>query len=270
MKTRLVLTLLSLSLLVGCAKRTIDGSSDAALKSSMERVKAGLSAEEKAKFEESIMVIAFNGGNIFQMAADKEDPFRRMRDRLNGKTAAEVIIAADKVKAEQAKLAEELKHRERAQIESEIVELEAKKKAAIDAATKLKSFEVERSRFYFSEGRFSHDAVIELSVVNNTGIPVSRVFFHGVLATPGRSIPWVEDDFNYPISGGLEPGEKATWKLSPNMFGAWSRAPKDRTDMVLTVTVKRVNGPDEKTTIDGEFSKFDAERLADLQSKLKE
>jgi len=56
-------------------------------------------------------------------------------------------------------------------------------------------------------------------------------------------VPWVEDDFNYQIPGGLEPGEEARWKLSPNMFSDWGKvdAPPEA---VLTVTVLRLDGAD--------------------------
>ena len=114
----------------------------------------------------------------------------------------------------------------------------------------LSRFFVERARFYYSKGGFMEEAVIDLSVRNNGDQAVSRAYFHGVLITPGRSIPWVKENFNYEIPGGLEPGESANWKLSPNMFGEWSKAPKDRDDMVLKVTVTRLDGPDGKPIAD--------------------
>ncbi|NQZ57868.1 MAG: hypothetical protein HRT88_10450 [Lentisphaeraceae bacterium] len=125
-----------------------------------------------------------------------------------------------------------------------------------------------RSRCSYEKGRFRTEAVIELKLKNNTGHAISRAYFSGVLSSPGRSIPWVKETFNYSISGGLEPGEKVTWNLTPNMFGGWSKAPKNRKDMILTVDVTRIDGADGKAIYDAEFSKRDEEELADLKQRL--
>jgi hypothetical protein len=205
------------------------------------------------------MAVAFDGSNLLEIAADADGAKRRMRDRLNGKSAAEIIEAAKHIQLERVAAQSN-------QISSEIKELEQKQAAAIQAKKALQAFKVERSRFYFAESGFSTGPVIEISVVNNTDSAVSRAYFHGVLATPGRSVPWAEDNFNHEISGGLEPGESQTWKLSPNMFGAWSKAPKDRKDMVFTVTVVRIDGSNGDALIDADFSDEDAKRLRELKA----
>ena len=263
MKTTNILILGALLLLAACSKeKTIDASSDESMESSIQKVKESLTPEEKEKFEESVMLLAFEGGNLFEMAADPDGATRKMKDRLDGKTAAEVIAEAEKVRLER-------EIEEQKQIAAEIAELEKEKEAADAAKEKLEDFEIIRTRFYYSEGGFTRDPTIELSVKNNLNEAVSRAYFHGVLATPGRSVPWVAEDFNYSISGGLEPNEEATWKLAPNMFGAWDKAPRDRSDMVLTVTVTRLDGADDEPIFDGEFSEYDQERLDELKSKLK-
>jgi hypothetical protein len=264
MKSRiplLVVFLIGVSALSSCNKSPrIDGSSDEAFKKSAESVKATLSAEKKEEFEKAVVAVGFDGSNLLEIAADADGAKRRMRDRLNGKSASEIIEEAKTIHSERNQSQSE-------QIASEIRELENKKAAAEEAKKALQAFKVERSRFYFSESRFSTDPVIEISVTNNTESSVSRVYFHGVLATPGRSVPWVEDDFSHAISGGLEPGESQTWKLSPNRFGAWSKAPKDRSDMVFTATVVCIDGADGKALINANFSKQDDTRLLDLKAK---
>jgi len=246
--------------LSSCKKNPkIDGSSDEAFKKSAETLKATLSAEKKEEFDRAVMAVAFDGSNLLEIAADADGVKRRMRDRLNGKSAVEIIEAAKKI---QSKRAEDQSD----QISSEIRELEQKKAAAEGAKKALQAFKIERSRFYFAESGFSTGPVIEISVINNTKSAVSRAYFHGVLATPGRSVPWVEDEFSYEISGGLEPGESQTWKLSPNMFGAWSKAPKDRNDMVFTATVVRIDGSDGEALINADFSEKGAKRLLELKA----
>jgi hypothetical protein len=85
---------------------------------------------------------------------------------------------------------------------------------------------------------------MRLTVQNTSTVPLSRVDFHGVLASPGRALPWVEHNLFYEIPGGLEPGEVATWNFSPNRYGPWGKAPTDRSDMVLTLTPTGIYGVD--------------------------
>lgn len=270
MKKNTILITVPLLILAACSKeKTIDTSSDEAMESSIQKVKENLTAEEKEKFEESVMLLTLNGGSLFEMAADPDGAVRRMKDRVDGKTAAEVIAEAEAVRIEREKVRLEREMEMQKQLEEEIAELEGEQKAADAAKEKMKDFEVLTSRFYYSKNAYRSAPTIELSVKNRLGEAVSRAYFHGVLETPGRSVPWVADNFNYSISGGLEPNEEATWKLAPNMFGAWAKAPKERNDMVLTVTVTRLDGANGEPIFDGEFSEYDQERLEKLKSKLK-
>lgn len=148
------------------------------------------------------------------------------------------------------------------ELQRDIKRLETKRHEAEIARVKLKGFQVQRSRFYRNTGQFSRgEPVIELTVKNTLDVAVARAYFRGILATPGRAIPWVDDEFNYVIRGGLESGEEATWHLSPNMFSDWGHAPRDRQDMVLTVEVTRVDGADDKSIFDSEFNADDQSRL---------
>src|SRR5690554_4721346 len=109
--------------------------------------------------------------------------------------------------------------------------------------------------------------IIELSVVNGTDKAVSRVFFEGVVASPGRSVPWVEDTFNYSIPGGIEPGESADWALAPNMFSAW--ATEVPADAILTLKAYKLEGPGYELP-EKSFSDNDKERLDTLKSRYPE
>ncbi len=258
-----VCAVLSLSF-IGCGSPRIDASSDERMKESIAAVKQSLGDEERKEFEESLKILALSDvDNLLQLAADPNGMQRRLKEKLDGKSAREVIADAKKVKAER-------RARQREQIVREVNELQEKRKRALEAEAQLKSFAVDRSRFYFNQSGFRRQAVIELSVRNGTTHAVSRAYFHGVLATPGRSVPWVEEDFNYSISGGLEPGESATWQLVPNMFGEWDKAPIDRDDMVLTVTVTRIDGPQGEPVFDAQFPESDGTRLEELKRELSE
>lgn len=253
------------SIMIGCSDPKIDASTDEAMKASSQKVRESLPESKRAEFDEALQVLAFSQIDMKALFAEEaagagnlED---KMRSALNGKTADEVIAEANRIKAER-------QARERVQALDEIKELEEKRKASVKARGELKKFEVLRSRFFMRERDFmGKQPIIELSVKNGTSTPVSRAYFEGTIASPGRSVPWHKDTFNYSISGGLEPGEEATWNLAPNMFSDWGKVDAPA-DAVFTVTVEKLDGPDGETLYSvQDFGEREARRLADLKSK---
>lgn len=253
-------------LLTACAKPRIDTSSDEAMKRSIAAVRESLPESERAKFDESLKIVALSQIDFSTMIATGSSGVNltetKVKEVLAGKTADEIIATADRIITER-------QQKERAQALAEIKELEEKQAKAQKAKIELAKFQVIRSRFFKVRQMFLGDQpVIELSVKNGTAHPVSRAYFVGTLASPGRAVPWLKEEFNHQISGGLEPGETANWRLSPNMFlGGWSQveAPKDA---ILTVKVVELEGVDGKPLFSSrEFTADDAERLTELKKK---
>lgn len=256
---RLVLVIGMALVLSACGSPKIDTSTKESMQASVEKVKKALPPEKQKKFEDAVAVVAMDGiGNIFAAAANADDAERRVKERLNGKTADQVIAEADTIVAAR-------KAKEKEEALKEIKELEAKKQRAEQARLQLKQFEVQRSRLYESRSGFLPEKVVELTVKNGTASPVSRVYLLATYSSPGRAVPWLKDDFNYKVPGGLEPGEAATWRLTPNMFSDWGKV-EIRNDAVLTVEVERLDGSDEKPLFDAtEFSEHDKTRLEELK-----
>lgn len=207
------------------------------------------------------MVIAFAdldfagliGGNVPDEQAFTAD----VKRRLEGRTASQVLAVADSLK--EAARQEELR-----QVEEEIGELQERRDLAEAARTRLAQFEVERARFIQRRDRLGMaQPIIELAVRSGTDHAISRAYFRGTLASPGRSVPWLREGFNYSIRGGLEPGESASWSLAPNMFGPWGDVDPPA-DAILTVEVVRLDGPDEEPLFAQPFTDWDVERLDGL------
>lgn len=91
----------------------------------------------------------------------------------------------------------------------------------------LQSVKISSPRFSYQKTGFVEQPIISFTISNDGTIPIKRIFMHGKVQTAGRAIPWVADDFNYEFPGGLEPKEKQTLSLSPNMFSDWGKVPKD-------------------------------------------
>jgi len=236
------------------------------MKVSIAQVRESLANDRRVEFDEALKVLIASNVNMRHMFATAlaGEPTQQVaagniidgvKSSISGKTGAEVIAYANEVRREREERAKE-------QAFAEIKELQAKKVAADKAKTELANFVVLRSRFYKQQQRYGGDKpIIELSVRNDTSHPVSRAYFQGILASPNRAVPWLKETFNYKISGGLEPGEEATWSLAPNQFGDWGRV-NAPADAVLTVTVIRIDGADEKALFSSDdFRERDAERL---------
>lgn len=249
-------------LLSGCGEPKIDGSSEEAFKKSLSKVAESLPAEKREQFSADVMLLAFQNMDLGKVISGKQKPddiSEGMLTTLGGKTAGEVSAEAARVREARAE-------REKQQALSEISELTEKKNKSALAEVKLKKFEVLKSRFYKRKGEYSflNDSVVEISVKNGTDKAVARAFFKGTISSPGRSVPWLVEDFNYSIAGGIEPGESQSWSLSPNSLGAWERVNPPK-DAVFTVEVVRLNGADGKPLFGGgEFTERDADRLESL------
>lgn len=263
MKIRfLTLATVTILLIGGCGEDpTVNAKgSDEEQKASIERVKDSLPEDRRDDFEEAMKTLLFSDIQNLGDLADGDGMVRRLQDRIDGKTGEEIIAEAEKAR-------EERKQREREQAISEIEEIAAKLDPASEET--LANFVVERSLFSRSGGGYlGSDASINLVVRNDTGRAVSRAYFQAMLLTPGRSVPWVDAEFNYDIPGGLEPGESAEWDLRPNMFGEWSKAPDDREDTVFIVRTIGLDGPDGESLTGDRFTPRDEERLSSLMESI--
>lgn len=259
-----------LALLSACsrAQPTLDTTSKETMERSLAAMAEGLTEAQKEELGKAVFARLL-------AAAFKERDADAARRALHGLTAAQLLAgetaaAAGSPAAAAAAAQREAQQRaERAaKIATDIDALVAKQTAAAQAKERLAQFRVLASTFAFEESDFDRSPTIELRVRNDTAHAIARAYFDATLATPGRAVPWVDTRFNYEIPGGLEPGEEATWRLAPNRFDDWGRAPADRDDMVLAVAPYRVDGADGKALYDArQFDADDDKRLRALRAE---
>lgn len=252
---------------MGC-QPTIDASTEESMTISVAEIKQALDEEKKAQFEASLAIVLLDGMNFegaMQAAFrgeefDAEAAADSIQKTLDGMTADDVIARADAIQAERAA---ELK----ARVKEELDELLAKKAAAAEAKRQLALFKISDARFYKrKEGTYyiTEQPIIQLTVTNGTQIPVSHAYFTGTLQSPGRSVPWIKEDFNYAIAGGMEPGESDSWKLAPNQFSDWGSA-EAPSDAIFTVEAVRLDGPEGAPALDASgFTEDDEKRVAEI------
>lgn len=265
--SEVLIAILSLTILIGCSSPKIGTSSDESMKASIEKVRQSLPKEKKEQFDEALKIIAFDQINLKDIFSTGAEGIgiteAKMKEALNGKTGNDVIAEAEKIKRER-------KEKEKLQAIEEIKELEKKKAKAEQARSELANFKVLRSRFYKRKQKFlGAEPIIEVTVKNGTRHAVSRGYFMGTLSSPNRSVPWLKESFNHQISGGLEPGEEATWHLAPNMFSEWGRVDTPK-DAIFTVEVEQLDGSNGEALYSTKiFSDEDEKRLTTLKETYK-
>ena len=269
-----LITLVALIVLAGCSgpmDTRIDASTPETYQKGLQAIKSKLPPDELKKFEDALTIVAFNDiipkdGGLLGMLAAAGNPEKlqgQMLADVNGKTPREIIATAASIRKGRAE--SELKS-----VNDEIATLEKQKADAAKSGTLLDKIAISDAKYYWSKNAYLPQPVIDFKVTNNTGVSLSRIYYHGVVSTPGRSVPWVDEGFNNEMPGGLEPGESKRLQLSPNMFSNWGpRETKDRNDLVLVVTAVNVESIDKKKLV-AAFDKADADRLAKLNDMKKE
>ncbi len=85
-----------------------------------------------------------------------------------------------------------------------------------------------------------------------------------MVITPGRTLPWVDEAFNYEFPGGLEPGEERHLSLEPNAFSDWGNSDlSDRNDLVLTIVITGLEDAEGRV-----FKDDSKDRMLELRQRL--
>ena len=82
----------------GCQPK-VDGSSEEAMKASVEKIKKSLDADKAQKFETAMAVVMMHNVNASAMG-NPEAAQKQVLASVNGKTADQIIAEADKIRAD--------------------------------------------------------------------------------------------------------------------------------------------------------------------------
>lgn len=234
------LSALSLSalMLAGCADPKVDTSSMPAAVVSIEKVRESLPTYKRDEFDTAVKIIAmssFSGIDPFNpQRMNAAEIAESANAYMHGLTGDEIIERADSMLRER-------RAREREQALRTLNRLEAKQANAQRDQERLAQIRIDNARYYLATSPFGAlEPVIELAVTNGTEHTISELMLRGLLESPERDIAWVDQTFYYVISGGLAPGESATWSLAPNRFGPWGNDQIPR-NAELSLTLLGVN-----------------------------
>ena len=261
------LSALSLSalVLVGCSDPKVDTSSMPAAVVSIEKVRESLPTYKRDEFDTALKIIAmssFNGIDLFNpQRMNAAEIAESANAYMHGLTGDEIIERADEMLRQR-------RAREREQALRTLNRLEAKQDSAQRAQEHLAQISIDNARYYISTSPYGAlEPVLELTVTNSSDHAVAELMLHGVLKSPNREVAWVDETFYYVISGGLAPGESATWSLAPNRFGPWGNDQIPR-NAALTLTLLGVNNSEGEPLWDAPaLTDNEAERLEELRAE---
>ena len=234
------LSALSLTTLMiaGCSDPKIDTSSMPAAVVSVEKVRDSLPTYKRDEFDQALTIIAmssFSGIDLLNaQRMNAAEIAESANAYMHGLTGDEVIERADKMLRER-------RAREREQALQTLDRLETKQASAAHDQQQRAQVSIESADYYISTSPYgAFEPVIDLQVTNGSEQVISELFLHGVLTSPDRETPWVDEKFYYVIAGGLAPGETAQWSLAPNRFGPWGNNQIPR-NTELTLTLQGIN-----------------------------
>nr|WP_287836729.1 DUF6694 family lipoprotein [Halomonas sp.] len=232
---------------------------------SIEKVRESLPTYKRDEFDTALKIIAmssFNGIDLFNpQRMNAAEIAESANAYMHGLTGDEIIERADEMLRQR-------RAREREQALRTLNRLEAKQTSAQQAQEHLTQISIDSARYYLSTSPYGAlEPVIELTVTNGSDRAVAELMLHGVLKSPNREVAWVDETFYYAISGGLAPGESATWSLAPNRFGPWGNDQIPR-NAVLTLTLLGVNNSEGEPLWDAPaLTDNEAERLEELRAE---
>ncbi|CAN0464009.1 unnamed protein product, partial [Phaeothamnion confervicola] len=104
----IILLVLAITLLSGCGESKIDASSNDRMKVSVQQIQKSLPQADQKKFENAARIVSLNAANIKDAksaaAGNRDAAMATIRRALDGKTAAQVIEEADRIRAERQTL----------------------------------------------------------------------------------------------------------------------------------------------------------------------
>ena len=241
---RLSAIALSVLMIAGCSDPKIDTSSMPASVVSVEKVRNSLPTYKRDDFDQGLIIIStastFNSIDILnpnRMNAAEIAESANMQ--MHGLTGDQVIQRADQILRER-------RSREREQAMRTLTRLEEKQAKAKSDQQQLARFSIDNARYYMSESPYgAPEPVIDLKVTNATDKVISALSLRGVVISPDRSQPWIDEQFYYVVPGGIEPGETLAWSLAPNRFGPWGE-PQIPSNAELTVSLEGLRGAEEQ------------------------
>lgn len=192
--------------ILNITKPRIDISTEESMRASTERLRDSLNDKQKAKFEQAIRFIAFEG-LTFNDLMSADETIKKIKEKFKNKSYDDVIYDARQI------------------VKRKITDLNNEKATSASVRKTLEAIIVQKTTITTDTSGFLPRRILYMMVQNKTGRTLSTIAFNIKTFAPGREVPYLNDDFKYEIPGGIQAGETLEWKLEPNTFlnDEWNR-----------------------------------------------
>lgn len=134
----------------------------------------------------------------------------------------------------------------------------------------VRGFDITRATYaYAPDPRTGQPAPsVELALANGSKLTVARLSVRAEFTREGDTAPWWAQEFHFPVSGEMQPGDEATARLSPEPDTDWAlRAPPAEVPVQARVLVVALETPEGKRYLtEHAFGPAQQARLAELRA----
>jgi hypothetical protein len=246
----------TLAMVVGCGPTTLDTSSLDKLENSLTALREPLELDERDRFDEALTYLV-GGGAILNDETQRIHPgiVLALYQPLAGMTVEGVIVEARRRRLEEVKAA--------------VTALEKKREGSDTNREALDAFDLKASRVYKRNRGFLEWPMIEFKAENNTNQVIWLIHFRAALLRPGHEEPWLVEEFDQLVLGGLAPGEGDLWRIEPERQ-EWVTLIDPHPDLGFTLEVMRLEGLGGNVIAATEWGDIEEARLALYQKTLEE
>jgi hypothetical protein len=232
---------------LGCGPNTLDLSSVEDLQESLVKLREPMAPEELDRFDEAL---GFLVGDVALGAAFSPEEAEAVLERfrpLAGRTGEGIVAEA--------------RFRRIREVRSAVIWLESWRDESEEARRELADFRFIVARVFKRHKDFLDWPVFEIKVDNGTEHTISLVHFRAALLKPGEVNPWLLEEFDHVVFGGLAPGDRGTWRIEPKQR-EWIRLIDPHPELKFGLEAMRLEALGGRTLVATDWGDVESHRLS--------
>ncbi len=254
-RSRPLVVALVLTAVAGCGPQTLETSSVEALQLSLQDLTDRMTADDLARFDEALGYLV---GDDRAPEATRDTAVAESLlpgfQALTGRTAEGIVAEA--------------RFRRIREVRSAVILLETERAESEAARRELASFRFMVARVFKRHKNFLDWPVIEIKVDNGFEHTVSLVRFRAALLRPDDVQPWLLEEIDHVVFGGMAPGQRDVWRIEPEQRD-WIQLIDPHPELSFSLEVTRLQALGGRVLAATTWGGVEAHRLAIYQRTLK-
>lgn len=244
---RVTLAAVAVALLGGCGPPTLDTTSLEKLQLSIAEMQELLEPADQERFQEALKYLAGGVTPADAVADPALEPlllgvFRPLENR-----AAEALIS-------------QAYARRAGQVREIVAELETRRDAAVEVRSELSRLRLSRALVFKRNRGFLQWPVIQLEATNGAAETVHLIRLRASLLAAGEPEPWMLEDIDRLVMGGLAPGASEIWRIEPEQQ-EWIQLIDPHPNVSFSLEVTGLYGLGGRVLAETDWTAVEAHRL---------